>query len=564
MHRRGFLKKFSASAATVFLATSPLTWTACSARPANRRGEDLLVPADLSPIDRADSTATSTVCGGDDPTIPHEVLWQKQAFLASAKQPEKVEQAPLVIVGGGMSGLLTAYLLRDLNPIVLEQASRFGGNSKAESWSGIDYSIGAAYFLKPDAGSAWEKLVSELGVDEMWQRKVGGDPVALGSQVYGDFWKGTTSRGDAMQFHALESYFKNTWEGVDGEVYPEIPFRNSSMRTFVETLDAETFHEHVKRKCGGKLPEHIETVLEHYCWSTFGGSSAEISAAAGINNFAAEFGEVVVTPGGNAAVAERVLQRILKTVDVSRLRSRSLVVDVKKHGDGNSVLYLDAERRLKQIQAKAVVMACPKFVAKRLIDDLDRQRLDAISKITYRAYLVANVFLKRAPEQFFYDLYMLGDGKVDVKNVMATSARKRATDIVLANFAYGSANADRAILTLYRGFPYDGGRAVVYNPQVLQQYRREFEQQIDESILPMLGLQSSDVAGMRMARWGHPMPVPKKGVYTAGVPAVLRRPHRDSVFFIEQDNWLLPAIETCAEEALSLAPAVRDFLRSRG
>ncbi len=561
MRRRDFLKTLSGVSATLVLSSSPLLVSACAGRSAKRNTRSTFDLSSVSPVDRSDHSENPTYVAGDDPAVPHEVLWNKNAFLASKTISGDSEVAPLVIVGGGMSGLFTTYLLRDLNPILLEQATRFGGNSKAESWNGLDYSVGAAYFVKPELGTPWQKLLTELEVDKLWRVKTGEDPVALESNIYERFWSGETARSQANKFRALEQYFQNVFNDQNGEVYPDIPYNDAQMRAVVTGLDQESFHSLVRRKCGGRIPTHIETVIEHYCWSTFGASSAELSAAAGLNNFAAEFGDLVVTPGGNAGVAERVLERLSQSIEPSRLRTQSLVVDVQARGNYNEVVYLDAGRDLKKIKAKAVVLACPKFVAKRLVDTFESDRMNAISKMTYRAYLVANVFLKKAPQKVFYDLYMLGNGTIDLRNVMTTSLQKKATDVVLGNFAYGGDASNQAVLTLYRAFPFEGGRAMLYSPPAIETYKREFEEQAVQQILPMLGLTSSDIAGVRIARWGHPMPVAKVGTYAKGIPDLLRKPHRESIFFAEQDNFLLPCIETCAEEAFWVAPRVRQLLK---
>jgi len=59
-----------------------------------------------------------------------------------------------------------------------------------------------------------------------------------------------------------------------------------------------------------------------------------------------------------------------------------------------------------------------------------------------------------------------------------------------------------------------------------------------------------------MARWGHSMPIARPRFLVDGVPAELRRPYRGSVFFVNQDNWALPAFETCLLEAQAIAPRI--------
>jgi hypothetical protein len=59
-----------------------------------------------------------------------------------------------------------------------------------------------------------------------------------------------------------------------------------------------------------------------------------------------------------------------------------------------------------------------------------------------------------------------------------------------------------------------------------------------------------------VARWGHPLPVAATGLIAGGVVDRIRQPFRDRGFFVEQDNWALPAFETAATEALLWAPEI--------
>jgi len=82
--------------------------------------------------------------------------------------PQPEESVDVAVVGGGLSGLSTAYLLRRYAPVVLELHDRFGGNAMGESWDGIPLSLGSAYVITPDS---WPP-----------------DPVELGGRIHDDFW----------------------------------------------------------------------------------------------------------------------------------------------------------------------------------------------------------------------------------------------------------------------------------------------------------------------------------------------------------------------------------------
>lgn len=505
----------------------------------SRRGQS------ISPINRMVGDLAPRQFSGDDPHRAHRIL-----SAAGKTVPKPTEKTGLVIVGGGISGLVSAYLLRDQNPVLLEQADRFGGNSKGESWRGMDYSIGAAYFMQPDDGSALQKLYSDLDLDELYRIKETEDPVLLAGKRFGAFWSGETDPKQKRQFTQLKAHFLNVLNGENGLSYPDLPIEDPGQRKAIEQLETQSFRSYLESVVGGKLHPHIETVIQYYCYSSLGASASEISAAAGLNFYAAEFGAALVCPGGNAAVAERILARIAESVPLRNLRAGCSVIHVEVNSDGVCVGYLDPDGEVKSILAQAVIMACPKFVVKHVVRNLEPERIKAISKLQYRSYLVGNVLVHKKTTENFYDLFLLGDGK--------PYPQPGITDVILANFAH--ADPERTVLTLYRGIPSPNGRQELFSEGAFEKFRSQFETQIRSQILPALGVAPTDVSDLRMTRWGHPMPLAQPGFISSGVIDQLRKPFQERVFFVEQDNWMLPAFETGASEAISFEPQVRDLL----
>src|SRR5215470_11554582 len=66
----------------------------------------------------------------------------------------------IIIVGGGPSGLVAAYTLRNKNFLLLEKEPRIGGNAISEKWNGIWYSTGVAWSSSPVV----ETLFQEIGL----------------------------------------------------------------------------------------------------------------------------------------------------------------------------------------------------------------------------------------------------------------------------------------------------------------------------------------------------------------------------------------------------------------
>ncbi len=537
-------------------APLPPAHSAPETRPARE-----LPKAEHGPIDRALPDHVPQAFSGDDPELAHAVLWDKKAFISAhgGALPPPGERVPLVVIGGGIAGLTTAYALRAHAPVVLERARRFGGNSRGESWRGIDYAIGAAYFIEPDEGSDIAALIAELGLARDHTVKSTEDPVVLGSRRYDAFWDGSSDPDRRQEFQRLRKHFVDILEGADGQPYPDIPVFDEEARRGIDDLDRITFIEHLRSVAGGRLHPHVETAIEHYCWSSFGASATEIGAASGLNFYCAEFGDVAIMPGGNAGVAERLLARLERSLPAANLRPGSLVLDVRLADDGALVSYVDSAGAVRTVHAQAVVMACPKFVAAKLVDGLDGERLKAIERLRYRAYLVANLLIERPIAPDFYDLFLAGAGTTDLTDVQRAADKQKVTDVVLATFA--GHDERRSVLTLYRGIPYDGARPQLYEEGSFTTFKAEFERQIAGEILPLLGLRPDDVSELRLARWGHPLPVADSGLIADRVVDTLRAPLGGRVFFVNQDNWALPAFETAVTEALAFAPEVDRLLR---
>lgn len=502
----------------------------------------------ISPINRMLNGADTGIFTGDDFTRPHQVLWNKPAYIeALGGLPKPIRKVELVVVGGGMSGLMSAYLLRDKKPVVLEQASRFGGNAKGEAWHGLQYSIGAAYLVKPEQDSPLYKLLSGLGIVDDWAIKRGGDGhVVVNGKLVENFWSARSEPAHKATYKKLYDYFMS-FINEGGNVFPDYPTEDPKLRQYINQLDKVDFKSHLEKILGTALPPHLATLLEHYCFSSFAGSATEISAAAGINFFAAEFSDIAVFPGGNSYIAEALLKKLYQSLPTDSLLANSLVFDVQPQQDGVLVSYMDGNMQVQSILAEKVIMSCPKFVAAKLISTMPAPKLAAIAELEYRAYVVANFLLHKPIQETDYDVFWLGAGNADFSQVKAYAQGRGITDIINANFS--SPKLDKTVLSFYQALPYQGGRAELYAPNAYTDWEAKITKQLKSEVYPYYQLTNQDVDSLRLSRWGHPLPLAAVGLLDRGVVDVLRAPIDGRIYFIEQDNWALPAIETVTAEA---------------
>lgn len=518
---------------------------------------------DDGPIDRTLGEIAPMKFSGDDPDHTHQILWDTQGFLSGVggRVPDPTEKAPVVIVGGGMSGLMSAYKLKKYIPIVLERADRFGGFSRGESWRGLDYSIGAAYMSKPADGSPLDNLLKELELQRLIKPIADERPVCFKGKLFQHFLKGDTDPALAAQGGAIERYFTEVVENKNGKVYPEIPPQNEAQSNAIKELDKMNFREHIKKVLAtDTIHPQIDTWFEHYCWSTMGCSFREMSAAVGVNLMAADFGPTITFPGGNSAIAEALLRKIKKAVGPDRIRSRAVVFQVKLVGDAVWVTY-EKDGHVKTIEAESVIIASPKYVVRRILADIEPEREKVIRKIRYNSYVVANVLLNQKVPGNYYDVYLLGDGKINGKDIQASSEEDRCTDLINGTFA--KEDGKNGILTFYRPLPYLGGRAQLFSSGSYLKYRKELIQQLETEVLPALGIPATAVSGIRLSRWGHPMAVPQPGIFSKGHVEWLHKPIANKIYFVNQDNWLNPCIETIFGEMNKWAPVLEKSLEER-
>lgn len=535
--------------------------------PRAEAGVFLAPPSDPGPLDNALGApirpielGPSVMIGG----LPFHGSWLGDHFsqatipfhhgeLPDGAFPQPDEHMEVAVVGGGLSGLAAAYALREHRPAVFELHQRFGGTSQGEHLGGVGYSLGGAYFIAPDEGSELEGLYRELGVDRV--RRVSpptDDPAVINGQIVEGFWEGLGL--PERERRAFEEY-----RGLVlsyGEEYPDIPLVESRDNGWIRELDRKTLREHIQGKLTVPTPARLEAAIQAYCTSSFGAGWDEISAAAGWNFIAAEeFGRWIL-PAGNAGLVQALWRKLAGVASPrgrASLRRGSRVVDVRVLGrDRVRVTYSTAPGVYRALIAKRVVMACPKHVCRYLLHDLEATDLDRLAA-TYRIhttpYLVANVVLRRRVGLQWYDAFNLGDGS-PIGDIVG---EHRVTDVVNGRFAEPGGSTE--VLSMYWPMPFTTARFQVIPDGSLAVMGSRLAGLMDGLLAP-LGVGREDVLQVRMARWGHAMPVAAPGLIAEGVCERLRAPFMEHVYFVHQDNWALPAVETCLLEALWAAPKV--------
>jgi hypothetical protein len=473
--------------------------------------------------------------------------------------PEPTETVDVCVVGGGMSGLSTAYLLRRFRPVVLELWPRFGGVAKGESWRGVPYSMGGAYFMVPDPGSFLEGLYHELGVDRLYKLSKDPDPVELNGELINDIFH--SPRVPEKERQALATYKK--WVNYFFNNYPDIPLIPDRDNRWIIELDKISFKDDVTARLGYPIPPILWSVIQDYFLSSFGAGAERVSAASGWNFIAAEEGGRWVLPGGNSGLVTSLYNKLAE-METSPggcagqyLRAGCHAVDVRMLPDGLAkVTYKDSTGAFRALRARRVVMSCSKHIAKHILTEplrADPVRTSALQELETMGYIVANVLMDAPTTHSFYDLYMYGNAQLPVDE---ESARlwSRITDVVDGAYAVHASHS-HAVLTCYWPLPWLTGRATLVPEDAWHLYTQAAAPQV-KAILDLLGVPHRSVVQARLTRWGHAFPVARVGMIANGTLDKIRAPMNDTIYFVDQDNWMLPAVETCLLEAADMAPKI--------
>lgn len=401
--------------------------------------------------------------------------------------PDKCERSvDFVIVGGGISGLTTAYYLKDHDFLLLEQFAELGGESRGRSYRGIDYSLGAAYMGSVEG--PFGELFSELALK----------PARIEPAKNAWYWEKKWFRGvtgnDQVQiykeFKRLISECKPVWKNLPTE-YCSGPADIS--HPDVARLDATPFSSYLQ----GYDPKFI-ALMDRFTQSALCGPTSTVSALAGF--YAAEdlVSPSYVFKGGNPAIAGALVKK-LNAGGKDRIHGSAFVWSILPKGDHAEVIYSDGKGEGHRICCRRVIITAPPLVSGRIVRGLDDKAVAMLLSSKYGSYLVANFLM---PKKIFSGTY---DNWVGPPFDFA--------DVIVAERPYELMGDYKAgmgsVLTAYQPYPPSSpGRAMLLagNREALTQ---TFVQQLGK-LVDHLGDSLGEVV---LSRWGHAMVVPVPGFF---------------------------------------------------
>lgn len=322
----------------------------------------------------------------------------------------KKESLGTLIVGSGISGLVTGYSLQKKSYTdfkILEADSRVGGNSAFDQNDVSHFPLGAHYLpvIRND-DQKLQDFLKTIGVIKSFEK---------GLPVYNEeylchmpherlFIKGQwqeslipTYAANQTQIEEIKSFLVfvdalRDKKGRDGRYLFSIPVNESSQDAEWIKLDQISFREFLDSK--GWKGAYLSWYVNYCCRDDFGLDANETSAWAGLHYFAsrngkaanAEVQSVLTWPHGNGFFVEQLQKEI-----ESKISTHSTVRKVIKHADHYEVFYSDADLNTCVIDCKNLVYAIPKAVIKYI-----QPELDFGFKIQSYPWIVSNIKVKKA------------------------------------------------------------------------------------------------------------------------------------------------------------------------
>ena len=403
----------------------------------------------------------------------------------------------VIIVGGGMSGLAAAHLLQKHNFLLLEKEPHFGGNAYLMEYQGQAYGTGSAF--------ADNEIVVKFA------REIGLEPLPV------DNFDPTIVNGE---------FVADTWgDGIDKLPYP--PAVRDAFKKFRKEMLAIDYEKREQELLNTPFTDLLKDYPEELklWWDGFGasswGSRSEDSPAALVVSqlqwMAApkRKDDRYTWPGGLGALSKHLVD-VLQPKYGERMQAGATIVAVSNEKGAASVTYMQGTE-LKTVSARAVIMATPKFITRRIVEGIPDKQDDAMHEIRYIPYALVNLIFDKEIYRKGYDNWCPGNS---------------FTDFIVADWVVRNQAGYKPkynILSCYTPL-HEQDRAML----LTETSARKVATNVLKDFQKLLPSTNVDPIEVHIFRRGHPMYMTTPGLFTKVQPLV--RTPLDRVFFANTDS----------------------------
>jgi protoporphyrinogen oxidase len=412
-------------------------------------------------------------------------------------RPPASSSYDVIIAGGGMSGLASAYLMQKHNFLLLEKEPYFGGNAYLMEYQGQAYATGSA-FADSEVAVQFSK---EIGLEPLPVNNF--DPTIVNGEFVADTW------GD----------------GIDKLPYPA-PVRGAFQKWRKEMLaidykqrEQELYNIPLTDLLKGYPPE-IKLWWDGFGPSSWGCRSEDTAAALGVSQLQWMAGpnrkdDRYTWPGGLGALSKHLAEK-LQAKYSDRMQTGTTIVAVAREKNTVNVTYVQGSE-LKTASAKAVIMATPKFITRRIVEGIPDKQDDAMQQIRYIPYALVNLIFDKEVYRKGFDNWCPGNS---------------FTDFIVADWVVRNQTGYHPkynILSCYTPL-HEDERATL----LTEISARKLAANVLKDFQKLLPSTRVDPVEVHIYRRGHPMYMATPGLFTKVQPLV-RQP-LDRVFFANSDS----------------------------